>query len=50
MRNVIVTEGHRTTCENSGCGVTVHIAVTEPCRAAIPVARATALAVTRYGC
>ena len=50
IRNVLVIEGHRTTCEDSGCGVTVHIAVTEPCRAVIPVARATALAVTRYGC
>jgi uncharacterized repeat protein (TIGR01451 family) len=50
IRNVVIAEGHRTTCKDSGCGVTVHIAVTEPCRAVVPVARATARAVARFGC
>jgi uncharacterized repeat protein (TIGR01451 family) len=44
IRNVVVAEGHRSVCLDSGCGVTVHIAVSYPCRANVHTA------VTRYGC
>jgi uncharacterized repeat protein (TIGR01451 family) len=40
IRNFVVAEGHRTTCADTGCGVTVHIAVTAPCRAALPASPA----------
>jgi hypothetical protein len=40
IRNFVVAEGHRTTCADKGCGVTVHIAVTAPCRAALPASPA----------
>jgi hypothetical protein len=50
IRNVVVAEGHRTTCEDSGCGVTVHVAVTYPCRAALTSGPAAPVAVTRDGC
>ncbi|HEY1625574.1 MAG TPA: hypothetical protein VGG16_17420 [Streptosporangiaceae bacterium] len=50
IRNVVIAEGHRTTCEDKGCGVNVHIAVTVPCRAAVSADQGTAKAVTRYGC
>jgi uncharacterized repeat protein (TIGR01451 family) len=53
IRNVVVGEGHRTTCQSgkgTGCGVTVHIAVTYPCRAALPAGPGATVVVTRYGC
>jgi uncharacterized repeat protein (TIGR01451 family) len=50
IRNVVVAEGHRTTCQDSGCGVTVHVAVGYPCRAALAAGPGIPLAVTRFGC
>jgi Domain of unknown function DUF11 len=47
IRNVIVAEGHRSVCHDAGCGVTVQIAVTVPCRTALTSA---SRAITRYGC
>lgn len=44
IRNVVIAEGHRTLCQDKGCGVTVHIAITVPCRAAIPAAPAASAA------
>ena len=53
IRNVVVGEGHRTNCQGgkgSDCAVTVHIAVTYPCRAAVASGPAAPVAVTRLGC